>query len=431
MRQKPLVIFAFLAVVFAVVAYFLWGDIVAPSGVISTQKTHLVVAVNAGDEGRAIVALGRKYEKAEIEFVELPYTNLREKLVSTLSATNPVYDVVMLDDPWFPELAPHLAEIRQVSDELLQDIIPSTLRLGRDPYPSGTLKALPFVGNCQLLFIRSDILTGANLSEPAKTLEELGAQLGAIRGSNGALSGYIIRGRSGAPVVSDFLPILWSFGGNVFANNEAPSFSNIVINTPATHKALEFYKRLADNSPQGALNYDWNEMTAAFIEGRAAYQLNWPAAVKTVNDGIRAKQPKADLNAIWKMVLPLGAENNPGTSMMGNWLLAVPKTSLKQEEGMKFIAWLLQNQHEAALDGNPPTRRSVYDSIRQSGRVELQYYNVVREALEQATPRPRTPQWAQIEDIMSRYVTAYLAGTMTTKDTVIAMERDIRAIMVQ
>ena len=34
-----------------------------------------------------------------------------------------------------------------------------------------------------------------------------------------SFAGYLIRGKATNPVVADFLPILWSFGGDVFDDN--------------------------------------------------------------------------------------------------------------------------------------------------------------------------------------------------------------------
>ena len=48
-------------------------------------------------------------------------------------------------------------------------------------------------------------------------------------------AGYIIRGKATNPVVADFLPILWSFGGDVFDENW-----NVVFDSPESLAAVKF-----------------------------------------------------------------------------------------------------------------------------------------------------------------------------------------------
>src|SRR5580698_7245105 len=73
----------------------------------STPSKTLTIAVNAGVEGSALKAAANEWGAAHathIEVVELPYANLFEKESLDLESRTGAYDVVMLDDPWFPKL---------------------------------------------------------------------------------------------------------------------------------------------------------------------------------------------------------------------------------------------------------------------------------------------------------------------------------------
>src|SRR2546425_587380 len=128
----------------------------------NTTGPRLVVAVNAGVEGDALKEAARDYERLagiRMDIVELPYANLFEKAMLDLDSRTGAYDVIMMDDPWFPRLA---------SDEKLAalepfyrnaglpgpepDFVATSLALCHEPYPSGRLYALPYVGNSQLFF---------------------------------------------------------------------------------------------------------------------------------------------------------------------------------------------------------------------------------------------------------------------------------------
>lgn len=104
----------------------------------------LKIAINAGPEGDAIKQLvANGYPKGKIEIIELPYQSLREQLITVLKEKQSSFDIVMVDDPWFPQLAPNLRELRGVPQSLISDIVPACLKLGLDPYPNGKLRALP------------------------------------------------------------------------------------------------------------------------------------------------------------------------------------------------------------------------------------------------------------------------------------------------
>jgi ABC-type glycerol-3-phosphate transport system substrate-binding protein len=66
---------------------------------------QLTLAVNSGVEGDALKAAAKDYEAqtdVHINIAEFPYANLFEKELIDLNAHTAAYDLIMLDDPWFP-----------------------------------------------------------------------------------------------------------------------------------------------------------------------------------------------------------------------------------------------------------------------------------------------------------------------------------------
>ena len=116
----------------------------------------------------------------------------------------------MIDDPWFPQLAKFLLPLKNVPPPLIADIVPASIALGKFPYATGELRALPFVGNTQLLFYRPDRLREAGFTTPPDTWDEVLRYAASLTQPDKAKFGYAIRGRTGAPIVTDFLPIYWS-----------------------------------------------------------------------------------------------------------------------------------------------------------------------------------------------------------------------------
>src|SRR2546423_666499 len=92
--------------------------LVSPSCTTQTPRKQLTLAVVSGVEGDALKQAARDYEsqtQAHIDVVEFPYANLFEKELIDLKARTGAYDLIMLDDPWFPRFA---------SEQLLTDLTP-------------------------------------------------------------------------------------------------------------------------------------------------------------------------------------------------------------------------------------------------------------------------------------------------------------------
>lgn len=394
---------------------------------VHTQSKPVIrLAANAGPEGDAVQQLTDKYPLAKVIVVPLPYDNLREQLISQLGQAQGSFDVVMIDDPWFPQLAVKLAELKNIPSDLRSDIVPTSLRLGENPYGTGPTLALPFVGNTEILFVRTDILSRLGVSKAPDDWQQVADLASTITATSQAklgqrVYGYAIRGHAGAAIVTDFLPIYWSLGGKLLDNNQMPRSD--ALNKAIFTKALRIYKQLADASPPGALNYDFQDMTAAFAEGRVAMEINWPTAIQILQKAAQAKQ----VTRPWNVTLPPG-DRGPGTSMIGNWLLGVPKNipASRAANAQQLVIWMLQNQEKVAGVVDPPTRTSIFTKL--GSTPETDYFLVIRDALARSTPRDRSPYWSQIETAVSDAVTGYLAGTSNSERAAESLDRALQRL---
>jgi len=125
----------------------------------------LTIAVNAGVEGSALKAAAHEWgelRNTRIEVVELPYANLFEKESLDLQSRTGAYDVIMMDDPWFPKLVAD-GGLAPLSHEPDADFLASTLAVCRN---AGNFYALPYVGNSQLFFYRKDLFDKYKLGPP-------------------------------------------------------------------------------------------------------------------------------------------------------------------------------------------------------------------------------------------------------------------------
>ncbi len=399
--------------------------LLSAAGCAGRAAPRFTIAVNAGVEGDGLKAAARDYEKlrpdANLEIVELPYANLFEKeLLDTTFATG-AYDVVMLDDPWFPRLAENekLAPLEPLyaarglpgPDE---DFIPACLAVCREPYRTGRLYALPFVGNAQLFFYRADLFAQRGLPPP-RTWDDV---LAAARAFSGAgIYGYVMRASQGNAVVADFLPLFWAFGAEMFGADGRPA-----LESREAVAALKFMLELGRYSPPGYASFNADEVAAHLLQGTAAMSINWPAWILAMDD------PRKSRVAGKIAFAPMPAAGRPGRAEIGNWLLAIPRGARHRDRAFEFILWVTapEQMRRAALRGNPPTRFSIFRDLELVNR--FRSYPVQLESLSTSRPRPRTPYWNEIENAFGIYLSQANSGRLTPEEALARAARDIAAI---
>jgi len=399
----------------------------------STSKT-LTIAINSGVEGDALRQAAKDYEKQtgiRINVAEFPYANLFEKELLDLNSRTGAYDLIMLDDPWFPKFASLNALTdfgpllqKRGKDKPDDDFIASSIALCRNPYQTGALYALPYVGNSQLFFYRKDLFQKYNLKEPATWDEVLAAAKNiSEHETNGAPSGgkvygYVMRAAQGNAAVADFMPIFWAFGGEMFdASGQA------TVNSPEGIAALKFMIELGKYSPPSYASFNADEVGAHLLQGTAAMSINWPAWISSFNDASKSK-------VIGKMEFgQMPGAQNPGRAEIGNWLIAIPRAAKNTEAAMDFLLWATSTEQMklSAQRGNPPTRRSVFTDPQLQAKFPS--YPAQLKSLESSRPRPRTPMWNEIENAFGIYLSKANSGELSAEEAMSQANGEIKRII--
>jgi multiple sugar transport system substrate-binding protein len=405
--------------------------LVVPSGNVAAQDTTLTIAALQGSETEGLQALAPMYTEAtgvEIEIVQSPYADLYTKLVTAFETNDATYDLVMLDDPWMPKFGTMgaLSDLMPLGIEKDPDIAQIVWDVGTWPPPHGAvppsevgkpaeLLGVTVVGNVEMFMYRCDITP-----EPPASYDDVLAR--ATEQNKEGFAGYIIRGKATNPVVADFLPILWSFGGDVFDENW-----NVVFDSPESLAAVKFLvedlKAVAQADPA---NTDAADRSQLMSQGGGYQSSIWPGEVNTI---VLGEGTTLDTTKVCFTPIPAGPSGN-GVGMMGNWMLAVPKASQDQQAAADFIKWMLQadTQKTYAENNGIPSRTSV---LQDPALAEANpYFPVLADAL-QAPPnwRPRTDQWNAVEAIIGTELNGALAGLKSAEDAVASAAGQIRGLM--
>ncbi|HKE59569.1 MAG TPA: ABC transporter substrate-binding protein [Pyrinomonadaceae bacterium] len=394
-----------------------------------SNSKQLTLAVNSGVEGDALKQAARDYEThtgVHINIAEFPYANLFEKELIDLNAHTGAYDLIMLDDPWFPrfgagqfltELTPFLQQKGLNGPDA--DFVETSLALGRYPYQTGPLYALPYVGNSQLFFYRKDLFAKYNLKEPsswddvltaAKTIQE--------KETTDKTYGYVMRAAQGNAAVADFMPIFWAFGGEMFDSAGKPT-----VNTPQGIAALKFMLELGKYSPPGYASFNADEVGAHLLQGTAAMSINWPAWISSFSDPAKSK-------VTGRMAFTtLPGNQKPGQAEIGNWLIAIPRDSQNAQAAFDFLVWATSAEQMklSAQRGNPPTRKSLFHDPELVAKYPS--YPAQLKSLESSRPRPRTPQWNEIENAFGIFLSKANSGELSAEEAMNQANAEIEKII--
>lgn len=414
--------------ILALVALALAG-ISAP---VKAQGTTIVVAAVQGVESQGIKAVIPDWEKQtgnKVEFIELPYANLQDKVFTDAQAGTGSYDVIFIDDPWMPFLASngYLTSLTSLGYEVDPDFVQKSIDVASWPPPYGPrlpgtpadtkpdLFALPALGNVQLFWYRKDLIT----TEP-QTIQELMDVVTKLHDPANGIYGYTVRGKRGNPVVTDFNAWNWTFGGDIFDDNW-----KVILNGEKSVAALEAMLAMAKLSPPGVANADADEQAINMLNGSTLASIKWPAFNAQIDDPAKSKVS----GKIAVIPFPKGERQ---TTQLGNWLLAIPAAAKNKEVALNFIVWATSKEVMRSFvdaTGVPPTRRSVFTDPDLLKKYWWQEANL--KALENATWRPRTPDWSKVEDIMGNYLSQAVSGNLSAKAALDAAAAEITAVMEQ
>jgi len=397
----------------------------------ANKVSKLVVAAVQGNEDGPLKKVVGNYKSEtgiEVQVVEFPYPQLFEKLVTTFTANGDQFDLCMMDDPWMPKfgtmgaLQPLDSNFGFTRDS---DIPTVVYDVGTWPPPHGPvppteqgkaqhLYGITIVGNVEMFMYRSD-KSGA----PASWDEVL---TNAAKYNAAGFYGYVIRGLATNPVSSDSLPILWSFGGNIFDDNW-----KVTLDSTASIDAVTFLTRkLKQYAQPGPESTDAADRSKLMATGKAYQSTVWPGEITGIVEDPTVSQVKGKVAYI---PIPKGASGK-GTGMMGNWLLGIPKGSKNGSAAADFIKWMLKTDkmRNYVAQGGIPIRKSILnDSSLASANP---YFAALAQSFDGVPNwRPRTDQWNAVETIYGTQMNATVAGQITPAAAMQKAAADIRTLM--
>lgn len=358
----------------------------------------------------------------DVEMVKGPTsTDIRETMyVANFLAREATYDMVLMDIIWLPKFAKQgwLIPLDEwFNEKEKQEFLPGDIE---GSIYKGKLYRIPLQTDAGILYYRKDLLEGKRYNPP-KNWDEF-VKIAEDLQSPPEMWGFVFQGKQYEGLVCNFLEILWSFGGNIFDKK-----GNMVLNSKEAIESLRFMYDLIHTykiTPEGVMTYEEEETRHIFQEGRAIFCRNWPYMWKLAqgeNSPVRGK--------VGLTVLP-HKEGKQSYSTLGGWGFGISKFSKNKDACIKFIRYITSYEAQKKLhfkSGIVPTRKALFkdeDILKQTP-----FYSDLYQILLSARPRPVHPDYAQISDILRRFIHKVLLGELSAEGALRKAESEIKEVL--
>ncbi|MGP1385398.1 MAG: ABC transporter substrate-binding protein [Thainema sp.] len=394
--------------------------------VLSQQPVRLTVLMQAleGAQWQGIIEeFEAQNPDIQLNIVEGPNaTNLIEDLyTSSFLLGDSPYDLVYMDIVWVPKFAAAgwLQDLSdQVSPEELDDFLEGDVNGGR--YEGG-LYRMPFRSDAGMLYYREDLLTQAGL-EPPETAQELVEVSKQLQESVDADWGYVWQGRQYEGLSAMFVEVLEGFGGYWVD----PDTREVGLDQQAAIDAIAFLKNTIDEgvSPPGVTTYQEEEARRLFQSGESIFMRNWPYVWQLANSDDSPVQGKI---AIKPMIHAQGFDS---AACQGGWGIGISRTTPHPEEAWRAIEFFTSPEIQKQFilnNGYVPSRRSLFTDPDVVAQYE--FMPDLLEVVQNSVLRPPIAQYAQVSDILQRYLSAALTERMSPEDAMNAAARETRQVL--
>ncbi len=328
-------------------------------------------------------------------------------------AGNP--DVLQLDVVWTPEFAGAgwilpLDRYHPDTDRFFA----ATVAANRWDH---RLYALPWFVDVGMLYWRTDLVDA-----PPPTMAALEA--GARRAMTGGTPyGFVWQGARYEGLVTVFTEFLGAYGGAILDAD-----GRVVVNRPAGVRALAAMVAEVRSGlvPEAALTWQEEQTRFAFETGDAVFMRNWPYAVPLLADAGESRV--AGRFAVAPMP---AADGGASTAALGGSQLAVNAYSDQPDEAYALIQFLLAPEQElerARVVGQYPPMRALYDTPELAEALHADTATL-RRIIDGATPRPVTPVYSQLSEVLQIGLHRALTGQAEPAAALAEAAGEMRAVL--
>jgi len=331
-------------------------------------------------------------------------TEFHDLVTQKLRNRDPEMDVFFMDVIWPGEFAAAgwalpLDEYFSVPQQ--KEFLTAPIEANRY---QGRIYGVPLFVDAGMLYFRKDLLAKYRLPPP-RTWPALvdQAKLILARERDPYLTGYSAQFKQYEGLVCNMMEFVISNGAALWDEQQLKS-------TLASGQATQAVRFVRDQiirtiSHRGVLAYQEPESLALFTQGKALFHRNWPYAWEVANDPQRSKVA----GHVGVMPLP-SFPGHKSVAALGGWQLGISRFSRQPRLAWQFVEYMASHdaQKQIALaTGRGPARAALYRDAEVLAKHP--HFSARYETFILAEPRPRTPVYLPLSNIMQRYFSSAIA----------------------
>ena len=331
-------------------------------------------------------------------------TQIHDLLAQKFKNRDARLDVFFMDAVWPAEFASagwalpldrYFAAVEQ------EKFLPATVSANRY---RGQIFGVPVFIDTGLLYYRKDLLEKYAIAPPQTWNQMFQAAKTIVgREQDRQLVGFSGQFKQYEGLVCNMMEYILSNGGALWDEKRMIS----ALDQPAALQAVRFVRDhiIGEISGRGMLAYEEPESLALFTQGRAIFHRNWPYAWAIANDPASSKVA----GRVGMSPLP-GFAVGTGAAALGGWQLGVSRYSRNPDLAWRFVAFMTGpdvQKRIALATGRAPTRTALYDDNEIAAKIPQ--LKSLLASFKRAVPRPTTPVYVPLSNIMQRYFSSVLA----------------------
>lgn len=404
-------------------ALFLAGSMLAISASAAFAQTELKVYISSQHQPEKWRQALDMYEasnpdvKVTIETGGSTSEAQAQYLNTVLTAKDPSLDVLILDIVRPAQFAA-AGWTTPLTDMDMSSYLPAYAAANT---VDGKVIALPAFADAQFLYYRTDLLEKYNISPPS-TWDELRQDVAIIKQqeANPDLQGVSFVGKAIEGANCTFLVPYWSQGKELVTDGK------LTFDREAAVKSLALWKGMIDDGTAKANTAEvaTDDVRKEFQAGNAIFAVNWSYAW--------AQAPGAESAVAGKVgVVPLPRMGDgSAATCLGGWEWSVSAYSAHQDAAQSLVKYLSSPDVSKFMAVNGallPTYANLYTDADVTAAAP--WFANAQAVVETAKPRPVTPRYNEVSEVIRTTVNAVMAGVSTPEEGADLIESRLMRIL--
>ncbi len=355
------------------------------------------------------------------------YDALHDKIATGMAAGKSPFDIMLVDDIWFPEFA-QAGWLKDISADIPAEMKADSSQAAWDIVSyDGKQWGLPWLLDQLYFYYNDDMLKQAGFDAPPTTYEEMMSMAQVMHDKGIVDSPVVLAWAQIEAAITEFVAFLYANQGQFFDDAGTP-----VFNSPEAVAALQW---MVDSLKSGLVNpasttYGEEDIRNTMSAGKAAFGINWAYMLDLANDPAQSTVA----GHIKMAVLPVfQAAKDAGvvsSSNNGSMAFAVASGSEHADAALQFIEYLtskdVQKRYAAHVT---PLWTSLYSDPELLAAQPV-LLDMFAKQWPYAHVRPKVPYYLEMSQALQVALQEALTGAKTPQqalDEAVATATDLAA----